>query len=115
MDDLPEDRRGRGFERFDFLLNRAFLGGGCAAYFRLPDYPVAAVRTGQRDAEGRSLWRADFWLDPERRLAEFAAGALEEPIAQGVFGVYLADGALTYVKEPCEQADTAARLCPRES
>ena len=111
-DDLPEERRERGFERFlfDFLANGAFVDGGCAAFFLLPDYPVAAIRTGQRDADGGSLWRAEFWIDPERRLAESAFGASGEPIARGVFDVHLADGALVYVKEPCAQGDTEARF-----
>ena len=110
VDDLPEEWRGRGFERFEFLLNGAFLGGGCAAYFRLPDYPVVAIRTWQRDADGGDLWRAEFLLDPERRLAELLSGASGEPIAQGDFDVHLADRALVYVKEPCEPADAEARF-----
>ena len=33
-----------------------------------------------------------------------------EPVARGDFDVHLADGALTYVKQPCEQEDTEARF-----
>ena len=110
--DLPEERRERGFERFhfEFLTNGAFVDGGCAAFFPLPDYPVAAVNTGQNDAEGTNLWFAKFWIDPERRWAEAAAGALGEPVARGAFDVHMADGALVYVKEACESADTDARF-----
>ena len=110
--DLPEDRRERSFERlhFEFLLNGAFVDDGCAAFFRLPDYPVAAIRTGQRDAEGGDLWLAEFLLDPARRWAESASGASAAPVAEGEFDVHLADGALVYVKEPCEPADTDARF-----
>ena len=112
MSDLPEERRERGFERFhfEFLLNGAFVDGGCAAFFPLPDYPVAAVRTGQRDADGGDLWSAEFLIDPERRWAEALSEASGAPVARGDFDVYLADGALVYVKEPCEQADTEARF-----
>ena len=112
VDNLPEDRRERGFERlhFEFLLNGAFVDGGCAAFFRLPDYPVIAIRTGQRDDEGGDLWRAESLLDPERRLAESEAGASGEPLARGAFDIHIADGALVYVKEPCEPADTEARF-----
>ena len=110
--DLPEERRERGFEsfHFEFLLNGALVDGGCAAFFRLPDYPIAAIRTGQRDAEGSDLWLAEFWIDPERRLEESASGASVEPIARAAFEIHLADGALVYVKEPCETADTEARF-----
>ena len=110
--DLPEERRERGFERFHFEFHwtGAFVDGGCAAFFPLPDYPVAAVNTGQNDAEGGNLWSAKFWIDPGRRWAESAAGASGEPVARGAFDVHLADGALAYVKEPCEEADTEARF-----
>ena len=110
--DLPEARREQGFERFhfEFLLNGAFADGGCAAFFPLPDYPVAAVRTGQHDGEGGDLWLAEFWIDPERRWAESASGASGEPVARGNFDVHLTDEALVYVKEPCEPADVDARF-----
>ena len=108
-DDLPEERRERGSERFlfEFLLNGAFVGGGCAAFFPLPDYPVVAIRTGQRDDEGADLWRAEALLDPARRLAESLSGASGEPLAHGAFDIHIANGALVYVKEPCAHADTA--------
>ena len=110
--DLPEERRERGFERlfFFFWLNGAFVDGGCAAFFPLPDYPVVAVRTGQNDAEGTNLWFAKFWIDPGRRWAEAAAGASGEPVAYGAFDIYLSDGALVYAKEPCAEGDTEARF-----
>ena len=112
VSDLPEERRERGFERlhFEFLLNGAFVDGGCAAFFRLPDYPVAAIRTGQSDGEGGDLWSAEFLLDPARRWAESASGSSGEPVARGAFDVHLADGELAYVKEPCEPGDTEARF-----
>ena len=110
--DLPEERREQGYERFhfEFLLNGAFVDGGCAAFFSLPGYPAAGIQTGQRDGEGGDLWFAEFWIDPARRWAESAADASGEPVGRGVFDVHLADGALVYVKEPCDPADTEARF-----
>ena len=110
--DLPGEHRERGFERFhfEFLSNGAFADGGCVAFFPLPDYPVAGVRTGQYDGEGGNLWFAEFLIDPGRRWTEASAGVSGEPVARGVFDVHLADGALVYAKEPCEQADTEARF-----
>ena len=110
--DLPKERRERGFERihFEFLPNGALADGGCAVFFPLPDYPVAAIQTGQHDGEGGNLWFAQFLIDPERRLAESASGASGEPVARGDFDIHIAHGALVYVKEPCEQADTEARF-----
>lgn len=106
--DLPQERREVGFDRFHFRFHRngAFFDGACAAFFPLPDYPVAAVRTGQRAQGGGDLWSAAFSTNPEPYRAIYRATASSEPVAQGAFDIHLADGALVYVKEPCGQADT---------
>ncbi len=61
--DLPEHRREYGFENLDFTLaaRGARLDGNCVAVARLPEYPIAAVRTGQYDDTG-ALWTAEFAL-----------------------------------------------------
>ena len=113
VEDLPPERRRHGFSNvsFDFLTRGAALDGECVARIPLPDYPVAAIRTGQRSAQGGAdLWSASFRLDPEPYRAIHRAAASTEPVARSVFDVHLADGALLYVKEPCEQADTDARF-----
>ena len=53
LGDRPEERREHGYERFhfEFLLNGALVDGRCAVFFPLPDYPVAAIQTGQSDGE----------------------------------------------------------------
>ena len=111
--DLPQGRRGRGYERFHFRFHQrgALLEDGtCVALFPLSDYPVAAVRTGQR-AEGEGdLWSAAFSMNPEPYAAAYSAVEGSEPVARGSFDLYLIDGDLVYVKEPCEQADTEARF-----
>ena len=111
-DDLPGDRQEQGFERsrFEFHRNGALLPGACVALFPLPDYPVAGFRTGQSREDGDNLWRASFSADPEPYRAAYRAAASAEPAARNVFDVYLSDGALVYVKEPCEQADTEERF-----
>ena len=66
--DLPEHRREHGFDNLDFTLaaRGARLDGNCVARARLPDYPIATVRTGQYDGTG-ALWTAEFALpDGER-------------------------------------------------
>ena len=110
--DLSEARRERDYEwfRIDFHRNGAFVDGGCAAFFPLPDYPIASIRTGQSVEGGEELWRAGFALDAEPYRAAHQAAVSGEPLARSAFDVYLADRALVYVKEPCEQADTAARF-----
>ena len=54
--DLPGGRRQHGFDNLDFRMEeRVMAGGRCTAVRRLPDYPVAEIRTGQFTGEGR-LW-----------------------------------------------------------
>ena len=61
--DLPEHRREHGFDNLDFALaaRGARIDGNCVAVVRLPDYPIASVRTGQYDETG-ALWTAEFAL-----------------------------------------------------
>ena len=49
-------------------------------------------------------------LEPGALPAVHREAASSEPLARSVFDIYLADGALTYVKEPCAQADTEDRF-----
>ena len=62
---LPRHRRQSGFLNLDFNMAPhdaaliARFGGRCVAWRRLPDFPIAYLRTGQsaRDAQ---LWLAEF-------------------------------------------------------
>ena len=58
--DLPEHRRQHGFDNLDFDFNsHGFLTGRQYIAARdLPDYPIAAIRTGQYTAE-RLLWKGE--------------------------------------------------------
>ena len=60
--DLPEERRGVGFDNrdFSFYLNGARFDGKCAARVSLPEYPVANARTGQYSTGGGEIWGAEF-------------------------------------------------------
>ncbi len=109
--DLPEALRKQGYEWFGLYFHRsgAFVDGGCVAFFPLPDYPVASIRTGQ-SIEGGELWRAGFTLNAEPYRLAYEAAVSGEPLARGAFDVHMADGTLVYVKEPCEQGDMHARF-----
>ena len=112
-DDLPEEWRGRGHQRFwfEFYEHGALLEeGACVLLFPLPDYPIAGIRTAQYAEGGDDLWQAAFSANPERYEAAYRAVAGREPLARGAFDVHLLDGDLVYVKEPCAQADTDARF-----
>ncbi len=64
-DDLPEERRRWGFDNLDFAftLHRqaTWFGEKCLAILDLPDYGIAAIRTGQYDDAGQ-LWSVEFAL-----------------------------------------------------
>ena len=64
--DLPKERRRYGFDNRDFAFadRGGRIGERCVAARLLPDYPVAAVRTGQFTEQGR-VWETEFSL-PDR-------------------------------------------------
>ena len=57
--DLPDDRRGHGFDNLDAAFELERVGGSCVAIVDLPDYPIARIRTGQHDGT-RERWAAGF-------------------------------------------------------
>ena len=108
-DDLPEARREVGFENldFDFFLHGALFDGKCAASVPMPNYPVAAVRTGQRTQSGNALWTVRLSLNTEPYRTAYHDALADSPLAHSVFNVYAADGYLVYVKEQCGQSNVA--------
>ena len=60
--DLPAERRPYGFSSNDFRFDwrgRVF-DGKCVAIAALPDYPLAAIRTGQYRADGGKTWEVEI-------------------------------------------------------
>ena len=113
-DDLQGERRRRGFNAIsvEFFSNGgALFDGKCSMRVPLPDYPVAAVRTGQRNAEGGAdLWSASFRLNSEPQRTAYRAALPSEPVARSAFNLYLLDDNLVYVREICGQTDTQPRF-----
>ncbi len=117
--DLPPERRAIGHEslNFDFdpPLGVAF-GGKCMAARRLPDYPIAEIRTGQSALAGEGAWEASITPPPPsadaaaRYEAAYRETASAQPIARTEFDIYLSDGALTYLKAPCSDSDARGRF-----
>ena len=95
--DLPPWREGKREEPryFPLLEFGAFFDGKCVASLPLPDYPVADFRL-----DWGLLSREDA-RDAMRRAKE--NGRL---LARSAYDVYLADGELVYVQEPCDPLDT---------
>ena len=104
--DLPPIDRARGFEHRDFLLPDygGRVDGECIAAVPLPDYPIAALRTGQGDD-----WTARLYPAAGRpSAADYRSLAGRAPAAQAAFALYLEDNLLIYLRESCVAADTAA-------
>ena len=60
--DLPAARQEHGVDNLDFDFTRygAQFDGKCLATIRLPDYPIAGIRTGQFVIGGERLWETEF-------------------------------------------------------
>ncbi len=109
--DLPEERRQWGVDNLDFDFSRAGarFDGKCLATVSLPDYPIAAIRTGQSTADGR-LWETEISLRQDLYRELYPSITAGQPAHSNVFDFYLKDNALSYAKEPCAPTDTAARF-----
>ena len=64
--DLPVERRESGFAHgnFDFVRQGGRFDGKCLAAVILPDYPIAALRTGQYVPGQGDLWSVQLDLAP---------------------------------------------------
>ena len=105
--DLPADSRDADFENRDFLLDDygGRPGGECLAAYPLPDYPIAALYTGQAGA-----WETNLYppAAPDSLRATYAALSDIQPVARSNFDLYIQDNKLIYRRETCTAADTAA-------
>ena len=116
--DLPDERRGYGFDNrdFDFARREKRVGLACWATAPLPEYPVAYIRTGQYihiRGERAHLWRAEFpgnIQEYHRVYESIMSGVYQEPAVRGNFEVYFSENRLVYIKEQCSAADRAARF-----
>ena len=119
--DLPANWREYGFVNLDFQFadRGADIVGKCVAARKLPDYPIARIRTGQSaPPPGGDEWREDIDLADlaaEQAMAQalyesIAAGDYGAIVAQSRFHLYLNDNALTYLKAPCAPGDDHARF-----
>ena len=112
--------RDLGRSNRDFWLYKQYrvrTAAYCAAEIDMPDYDVGKIRTGQFISVARRLKVWDMRL--ENDLALWAgngrldwADDIGERAAASVFDLHLneSEGALTYIKEPCSQADADARF-----
>ena len=107
--DLPAYRRASGFDNRDFPLDwfGGRPGGECVAIVPLPDYPIAAIRTGQA-----GIWEINLYplTEPATLRATYAALSDIPPDATSDFALYRRDKQLIYLRETCAAADMAANF-----
>ena len=86
--------------------------GQCAAQIPLPDYPIAALRTGQYIPDQGDLWSTELIIpaNPDKLRADYAALSVEQPVVRDYFDLYMPDNRLIYLRETCAAADTAANF-----
>ena len=63
VNDLPSHRKQYGFDNLDFAFGNHRIpikGEVCAAVRALPDYAIAAIRTGQYIGDGERIWEGSF-------------------------------------------------------
>ena len=105
--DLPARHRDNGFDNRDFTLGQygGRPGGECLAAYPLPDYPIAAIRTGQA-----GVWETNLYppANPDDLRATYAALSDSPPNIRAAFDLYIQGNRLIYLRETCAAADTAA-------
>ena len=64
VNDLPSHRQQHGFDGLNFAIRNHLLikEGACVARQELPDYAIAAARTGQFIGDGEQIWAGSFNL-----------------------------------------------------
>ena len=90
------------------------FGGRCIARIELPDYPLAGLRTGQRQGYLPPLWEVSLPVG-DASFPRYASTWREtatagEPAARGPFDVYRDGRTLTWVREDCTADDTEDRF-----
>ena len=117
-DDAPPEYRADGFHPWSAVRledRGAAFDGACMMTLYLPPYPITAVRTGQYIPGGRRLWEASIAPPPSAETLAiyeraYQAAAAREPAARSDFDLHLDDGALIYLKEPCDESDARGRF-----
>ena len=112
-DDLRRRHRKRGFHNRDFqyVENVLSITGRCVVAKRLPDYPIATIRTGQYRKEGsryEQLWGGEFVIEGGwiARVVEHA----EPVIRAGGFDVYHDGNRLLYTSGECGDESLASLI-----
>ena len=107
--DLPFYLWQGGVDNRDFALDAygGRPGGECIAVVPLPDYPIAALHTGQAGHWAVGLYPT---ADPAYLRETYAALSALQPAARSDFDLYWQGNRLIYLRESCAAGDTAANF-----
>ena len=96
---------------FDFHDQGAAFDSVCVIVKRLPRYTISHIETYRYMPGESPSWSAVILLDGHyERYRRALASLSSEPAMRSDFDVYMEDGALTYVKEGCEESDARGRF-----
>ena len=116
IDALPEYRRRGGHKTrifdFDFGKYGVRFDGKCMVVVPIPYDGVSGVRTGQFTSNGE-LWSVAINIrsgGKDAYRAEYESVGDNAPAIRSEFDVYLSDGRLIYVREPCDASDVEAEF-----
>ena len=83
----------------------------CMMTIPLPDWPIGDVWTGVYGPDKETVqWEERFYFDIDALRRIWRRALEREPNASGAFDVYRQGRTLTYVREPCGQADVRDRF-----
>ena len=107
VDDLPDNRKQHRFDNLDFrFIERGLMfDGKCLLRVNLPQYDIVGFRTARLHGAGHA-WSVPHVIQAPKLIAEYPSVVSREPIARSEFDLYLDEGKLYYVKEPCSIEDT---------
>ena len=111
--DLSSSHRPSGYEshRFSFHHQGGRIDDKCWAVTPLPEYPIDRIRAGQYISGEGTVWQVEANLAALKEIREIEAGLGDlQLIESGLFEVYSGGGRVIYRKEPCAEADVAAKF-----
>ena len=116
INDLPDYRRRAGYSTrnfdFEFGMYGVKFDGRCMAVVPLPAGELSGIRTGQFTSHGEQ-WSVAVNLRTRGESAyraEYETVVRDDPMISSEFDIYLHDGRLIYVKDPCATLDIEAEF-----
>lgn len=112
--DLPSEQHPYDYDQrdFDFAAGGVSMDGVCVILARLPDYPIAGIRTGQHIPGAPPLWAAQAsvaaWQAPTYAYLQNLLDRAGEPIIRAEWTVHHTGRRLIYRKEQCSPEDADA-------